>query len=146
MLTRDLDEVMDSVALVATRLDGARNPAEAIKRGVTDVWQELTRLRDRYDRLRQAQDWVMADHAQITDAPTTYARDDDAPNPVLSNFDEILTHLRTPVQPHALHDWETSRVHLRPEDPIAQLIRFATSRGQLNDQWFNGIHAYQRSD
>ncbi|MCV7164080.1 hypothetical protein [Mycobacterium stomatepiae] len=90
-LAGDLNEVMDNVAHVATRLDGARNPAEAIKRGVTDVWQELIPLRESYDEIRQAQDWIMAGDFHTTSAPTTYTSDGSASGPVLADFNEILS-------------------------------------------------------
>jgi hypothetical protein len=127
LLAGDLNKVMNNVAHVAARLHGARNPAEAIKRGVTDVWQELTSLRESYDGIRQAQHWIMAGDSHTSSAPTTYTSDANTSGPVLANFDEILKHLRTPVRHHGLRDWDTFGSHPQPEDRIAQLIRFAGS-------------------
>ena len=132
-LATDLAEVMDDTTAAVERLNGARNPGEAIERGVADAWQELPPLRARYDSIRQAQDWVMNGDHRITGSRSEYLWTDDlASDLALANLDTVFSSWKSPPRNKAIQGWgDQQRLQPWPADPVEQLVWLCTSDAEV---------------
>jgi len=131
-LADDLAEIMSQVSQAVERLDGARNPAEAIDRGVTDAWRDLQPLRDELDVLWTAQDWAMTGDQRVIHSRSEHLDDDLASDLRIANLDEVFTDWKHPPQNHALQRWDDrSRLQPWPSDPIQQLVWLCTSGAKV---------------
>jgi hypothetical protein len=131
-LAADLAEIMNQVRQAVERLDGARTPAEAIDRGVTDAWRDLQPLRDELETLWTAQDWVMAGDQRVIHSRSQHIDDPLATDLRIANLDEVFSDWKHPAPNQALQRWEDrSRLQPWPADPIEQLPWIATSGAKL---------------
>ncbi|MEU9805593.1 hypothetical protein [Mycobacterium sp. NPDC050853] len=145
-LAHELNSVMAETADITDRLVDARTATEAIAAGAADSWQQLTPLRQAYDRIRDGQHTLMyriGDPLLLGNAVSQYIPDELASDLVLANLDDVLPGWRGPqtgiirVQgpPPERRPW--------PADPIEQLVWLATSAArpwvptmqQLEELW-----------
>jgi hypothetical protein len=131
-LQTDLDEIVSAVAAVVDRLDGARNAAEAIQRGVAQPWQELTPLRDQLDSVWQAYDWSMMGDQRVIHSRSEYLDDVLASDLRIANLDSVFGEWKHAPGNNAIQRWDDNRrLQPWPADPIEQLVWLATSGAKL---------------
>jgi hypothetical protein len=128
-----LMEVMDQVAAVVERLDGAQTPQQVIDAGVGDAWKELRPLRTEYEKIRQAQEWAMAGEDQHVGSRSQYLFDDPlATDLAIRNLDQVFPQWRnrdnssinlSAAPPHDPRPW--------PKDPVEQLAWLCTSGAEV---------------
>jgi hypothetical protein len=130
-LQTDLDEIVSALAAVVDRLDGARNAAEAIQRGVADPWQELSPLRAQLDSVWQAYDWTMMGDQRVIHSRSEYLDDTLASDLRIANLDEVFGEWKHAPGNNVIQRWDSPRVQPWPADPIEQLVWLATSGAKL---------------
>jgi hypothetical protein len=130
-LQTDLDEIVSALAAVVDRLDGARNAAEAIQRGVADPWQELSPLRAQLDSVWQAYDWTMMGDQRVIHSRSEYLDDTLASDLRIANLDEVFGEWKHAPGNNVIQRWDSPRVQPWPPDPIEQLVWLATSGAKL---------------
>jgi hypothetical protein len=131
-LQTDLDEIASALAAVVDRLDGARNAAEAIQRGVADPWQELTPLRAQLDSVWQAYDWTMMGDQRVIHSRSEYLDDPLASDLRIADLDSVFPEWKHQPGNNAIQRWDDHRrMQPWPADPIEQLPWIATSGATL---------------
>jgi hypothetical protein len=130
-LQTDLDQIVSALAAVVDRLDGARNAAQAIQRGVAQPWQELTPLHDQLDSVWQAYDWTMMGDQRVIHSRSEHLDDTLASDLRIANLDEVFPEWKHAPGNNAIQRWDSPRVQPWPADPIEQLVWLATSGAKL---------------
>jgi hypothetical protein len=124
-----LVEVMDQVAAVVDRLNGARTPQQVIDAGVSDAWKELRPLRTEYDQVRTAQEWAMAGEDQHVGSRSHYLLGDPlATDIAIANLDTVFPGWRDKDN-RAINLSDAPQQDPRPwpQDPVEQLVWLCTS-------------------
>ncbi|OMC33433.1 hypothetical protein A5739_08820 [Mycobacterium colombiense] len=130
-LADDLAQLMDSVAAVVDELKGARTPAQVIDLGVADAWKKLPTLRTEYDRIRAAQELVMAREAEWQHAKSDRYHDDPlASDMALANLDDIFPRWRDGHTDTFVLQGEKPDPRPWPKDPVEQLVWLCTSNAR----------------
>ena len=129
-LAADLDDLMTRLGDVATRLDGATTPIEAIDNGTADAWKELPALRREYDSIRGAQRLVNLDDPAMMNDRSAHIDDDLASDVILANLDELLPAWREPDTRFAVQGTPLDR-RPWPADELEQLLWLSRSRARV---------------
>jgi hypothetical protein len=130
-LGQDMDAVMRQATDTVLLLNGADTPSAVIATGKGDVWTELGSIRDEYDSIRQAQDWVLAGDHRIAGYGSPYLDDPLASDTQISNLDSVFPSWRTPPQNHAIIRGNTPRLQPWPPDGVGQLVWLCTSGAKV---------------
>ena len=130
-LDKDMDELMRDVDAVVERLGEARTPREVIAAGVGDAWNELGTLREAYDKLRQAQEFVMTGEHQWTASRSNYLDDPHASDTHIANLDIIFPDWRDKSTRLIMISGEEPDPRPWPLDPIEQLVWFFSSDARV---------------
>ncbi|MCA2248823.1 hypothetical protein JF729_13635 [Mycobacterium intracellulare] len=130
-LAADFAALMAEVTSVASELNGARNASEAIAHGAESAWRQLPELRDRYDRIRAAQQSVVLvafEPHMLATARSHHIQDELASDLHLANLDKVLPGWKRPDNRAATSFGELGDRRPWPiDDPIEQLVWLVTS-------------------
>lgn len=130
-LASDFAALMDEVESVATELNRATTASEAIARNAEDAWRKLPDLRDRYDRIRSAQQTVVLvafDPQLLATSRSHHIEDELASDLHVANLDQVLPGWKGPDTRAATTLGELGDRRPWPiDDPVTQLIWLVTS-------------------
>jgi hypothetical protein len=133
-LAKDLDELMRDVAEVVGQLNGCHNATAIVASDDADAlsaWQELKPLRQVYDDIYQAFDWMTAGDQLYHLARSDYLYDDLASDARIRNIDDVFPAWKRPTGRTAfVREWEQSNPAPWPKDLSEQLVWLCTSAAE----------------
>lgn len=146
-LQSDLDALMAEIRAAVTKLGGATTPTQVIAAGTGEAWNELARLRDRFDSLRAGYDAAMSGAEELGWARSRYLISDPwASEAMFENIGQVFPSWREPNQVYrqvGMDPSATVRPQPWPEDKTAALAWIVNSGAhpwaptpeQLNQLW-----------
>jgi hypothetical protein len=130
-LADDLDELMEQLEDVVTRLNGATTPTEAINADTVDAWKELPAIRREYDSIRHAQTLVLLDDPDSAMNNRSDHLDDPlASDVILRNLDQLLPTWRDADTRFAMQGTPPDR-RPWPSDDLEQLVWLINSSAEV---------------
>ena len=135
-----LDGIMSTVMGIARRLvgrlDGCLNAQQIVANGDPEplaAYQDLRSLREDYDAVRTAQDWITSTDHRVTAHRSKYLHDDDlASDFAVANLDALFSAWREPKREYSISmSPEQPDPRPWPKDPVDQLIWLVTSGAKV---------------